>query len=263
MEILLDREKVKNETTDVSAITKSVAERPIVPQEALLRTQGNMFPVVPLTERLNQLDNNPNIYDDILCGNLILNNDGTVRLQVTSEKPIRQYPLKDNRAKGIIEIFQEPELLPSGKAYQDRYIIGHDPVDDDASHTTSLTSTFVLDLFTDQIVAEYTGRQDFADENFEIVRRLCLYYNAKCLYEQNKKGLFAYFSKMNCLYLLADTPEYLRDKQIIKEIGYGNKAKGVMATAPVNNFANLLIKEWLMKPVPMTSENGEEEIMMP
>jgi hypothetical protein len=52
----------------------------------------------------------------------------------------------------------------------------------------------VLDLFTDRIVAEYTGRQDYANDNFEIVRLLCLFYNGKCLYEQNKKGLFSYFS---------------------------------------------------------------------
>jgi len=53
------------------------------------------------------------------------------------------------------------------------------------AHTTSLTSVFVLDLFTDRIVAEYTGRQDYADDNFEIVRRLCLFYNGKCLYESH------------------------------------------------------------------------------
>ena len=62
---------------------------------------------------------------------------------------------------------------------------------------------------------------------------------------------------MNCLHLLADTPEYLKDKQIIKEIGWGNKSKGVVASLPVNNYANELIKEWLIKPV--TQQNGEGE----
>jgi hypothetical protein len=105
-----------------------------------------------------------------------------------------------------------PERDRDGKVYSNRYILGHDPVDNDSADTMSLTSTFVLDLYTDKIVAEYTGRQDFADDNFEIVRLLCLFYNGKCLYEQNKKGIFAYFSRMNCLHLLADVPEYLKDK---------------------------------------------------
>ena len=40
----------------------------------------------------------------------------------------------------------------------ERYIIGLDPVDNDAAESSSLSSTIVLDLWTDKIVAEYTGR---------------------------------------------------------------------------------------------------------
>lgn len=135
-------------------------------------------------------------------------------------------------------------------------------MDDDVSHTSSLTSTFVLDLFTDRIVAEYTGRQDYADDNFEIVRRLCLFYNAKCLYESNKKGLFSYFNKMNSIHLLAPTPEYLKDQQIIKEIGWGNKSRGVNATQAVNAFADRLTREWLIKPV-AALDKDDNEIILP
>ena len=89
-------------------------------------------------------------------------------------------------------------------------------VDNDQAESSSLSSTFVFDLWTDKIVAEFTGRKAFADDNFEIVRLLCLFYNAKCMFEANKKGIFAYFSKMNCTHLLAETPDYLREKQLIK-----------------------------------------------
>jgi len=51
-----------------------------------------------------------------------------------------------------------PQKNREGKVFPNRYIIGHDPVDDDVSQTMSLTSTFVFDLLTDRIVAEYTGR---------------------------------------------------------------------------------------------------------
>ena len=123
-----------------------------------------------------------------------------------------------------------------------------------------MSSTFVLDLFTDRIVAEYTGRQKYADENFEIVRLLCLFYNAKCLYEANKKGLFAYFSKMNSTHLLADTPQYLRDKELVKYSAIGSNSKGVNASAAINNYANSLLKDWLLKPIVITNKdnNGEE-----
>jgi hypothetical protein len=85
------------------------------------------------------------------------------------------------------------------------------------------------------------------------------------MYESNLKGCFAYFSKMNCTHLLADTPEYLRDKQIIKYTSFGNNAKGIRATAAINNYADTLIKEWLIKPiVTIVKEEGEEkEVTVP
>lgn len=249
LEVLINRYNVKYNTTDSNLITKTIAEHPIVPQEAIMRTQGNMFPVQQINERINQIDYNPNEYDDVYIGHLNLQRDGSVKFSPSLDTPIREYPIKDNKDKGAIEIYEMPQKDSSGNVFPERYIIGHDPVDDDVSNTASLTSTFVLDLLTDRIVAEYTGRQEYADDNFEIVRRLCIFYNAKCMYEQNKKGIFAYFKQMNALQWLADTPVYLKDQQIIKEIGYGNKAKGINATAAVNSFADRLTREWLIKPV--------------
>lgn len=258
LQILVDRWTVKHNSTDINSITKRIAEIPIVPQEAILRTTGNMFPVTQINERINQLDNNPHSFDDSHIGELFLNKSGIVEFKPTNEQPIRNFPHKDNKLKGAIEIFQMPEKDRDGKVYANRYILGHDPVDDDSADTMSLTSTFVLDLWTDNIVAEYTGRQNFADDNFEIVRMLCLFYNGKCLYENNKKGLYAYFSRMNCLYLLADTPEYLRDKDLIKGSPLGNKSKGVNAVASVNNYANNLIRDWLLVPKPILIKEGDE-----
>ena len=262
LEILRNRYLVKYNSTDIKAITKAISEIPITPQEAILRTKGNLFPITALNERLNQLDNNINEYDNVYVGNLVLNSKNEVEFLPTTELPIREFPLKDNKAKGAIEIFQMPEKDRNGKVFSNRYIMGNDPVDDDSSNTLSLTSTFVLDLWTDKIVAEYTGRQDFADDNFEIVRKLCIFYNARCLYENNKKGLFAYFSKMNCLYMLADIPEYLRDKEMVKGQLYGNKSKGYNATQSINNYANILIRNWLLKPVTkiVIEDNEEKEI---
>lgn len=262
LEILQERYTVRHNSTDITAITKKVAEVPITPQEAIIKSQGNIFPTIQLNERLNEIDNNPNFYDDTYVGYLKMSKSGIVEFQPTNDVAIREFPLKDNKNKGAIEIYQMPEKNQEGKVYSNRYIAGLDPVDQDSAETMSLTSIFVLDLFTDKIVAEYTGRQMFAEENFEIVRLLCLFYNAKCCYENNKRGCYAYFSKMNCLNLLADTPEYLKDKQIIKVTGYGNSSKGVTATQAVNNYALELLKDWLLKPIPTTivEDNEEKEI---
>lgn len=248
LEILKDRYTVKYNSSDINAITKRIAEIPLTPQEAIIRTRGNIFPVTDLSNRLNQIDNNINEYNDVYIGTLVFNQNNQVEFMPTNDLPIREFPLKDNKAKGAIEIFKMPEKDSNGKVFQNRYILSFDPVDFDSSDTMSLASVFVLDLWTDKIVAEYTGRQDFADDNYEILRKLCLFYNGKCLYENNLKGTFAYFSRMNCLYLLADTPEYLRDKDLIKGGGYGNLSKGVTATKVINDYANTLIRNWFLLP---------------
>ena len=225
-----------------------------------------MFPVTDLTERLGQLDSNPREYDDVYTGDLILNKSGIVEFKPTSDMPIREFPHKDNKIEGAFEIFQMPEIdKRTGKAYNARYILGCDPYDDDESDTMSLGSVWVLDLWTDKIVAEYTGRPPFADDFFEKVRRLCLFYNGRMNYENNKKGLFAYFSRMNCTYLLTDQLEFLKDKQMIKDTSYGNKAKGTNATEAINAFAKNRLRAWLLKPTTVIQVvDGEEtEVNIP
>ena len=260
IEILLNRYRVKYNSTDPNTIIKTIAEVPITPAEAIVKTGVNMFPVADLTERLGQLDSNPREYDDVYTGDLTLNNSGIVEFRPTSDMPIREFPHKDNKIEGAFEIFQMPEIdKRTGKAYNARYILGCDPYDDDESNTMSLGSVWVLDLWTDKIVAEYTGRPSFADDFFEKVRRLCLFYNGRMNYENNKKGLFAYFSRMNCTYLLTDQLEFLKDKQMIKDTGYGNKAKGTNATEAINAFARNRLRAWLLKPTTVIQVvDGEE-----
>lgn len=260
IEILLNRYRVKYNSTDPNTIIKTIAEVPITPAEAIVKTGVNMFPVADLTERLGQLDSNPREYDDVYTGDLTLNNSGIVEFRPTSDMPIREFPHKDNKIEGAFEIFQMPEIdKRTGKAYNARYILGCDPYDDDESNTMSLGSVWVLDLWTDKIVAEYTGRPPFADDFFERVRRLCLFYNGRMNYENNKKGLFAYFSRMNCTYLLTDQLEFLKDKQMIKDTGYGNKAKGTNATEAINAFARNRLRAWLLKPTTVIQVvDGEE-----
>lgn len=260
IEILMNRYTKKYNSSDPNTIIKVIAEVPITPAEAIVKTGVNMFPVVDLTERLQQLDNNPREFDDVYTGELAMNTKGEVEFRPGGQ-PIREFPHKDNKIEGAVEIFQLPEIdRNTGKPFNSRYILGCDPYDDDASNTMSLGSVFVLDLWTDKIVAEYTGRPLFAEDFYEVCRRLCLYYNGRMNYENNKKGLFSYFSKNNCTYLLTDQLEFLRDKQMIKDVGYGNKAKGTNATLAVNSYAKNLLRAWLLRPTVVIQEVDGEQV---
>lgn len=261
LQVLMNRYKAKY-GADPTSVLRVIAEDPITPAEAIIKVKDAYFPVAALNERAQQLDTNPHIYDDIYVGELFFNNSNQVEFRPTGDIPIRKFPV-DNDTKGALEIYVMPEKDSTGTVFNNRYILGYDPINNDQAESHSLASVFVFDLFTDRIVAEFTGRTEFADDMHEIVRKLCLFYNGKVLYESNIKGCYSYMEKVHSTYLLADTPQYLRDKQIIKYSGFGSSAKGVSATAPVNNFANRLIKDWFNKLVPIerTDENGNKEII--
>ena len=261
LQVLMNRYKAKY-GADPTSVLRVIAEDPITPAEAIIKVKDAYFPVAALNERAQQLDTNPHIYDDIYVGELFFNNSNQVEFRPTGDIPIRKFPV-DNDTKGALEIYTMPEKDSTGTVFNDRYILGYDPTNNDQAESHSLASVFVFDLFTDRIVAEFTGRTEFADDMHEIVRKLCLFYNGKVLYESNIKGCYSYMERMHSTYLLADTPQYLRDKQIIKYSGFGSSSKGVSATASVNNFANRLIKDWFNKLVPIerTDENGNKEII--
>ena len=268
LEICQDRYQVKYNSSDINAITKRISQYPITPQEAIIRAHATIFPITELNERLNQIDNNPNFYDQTYVGDLVFNSNGEVEFSPSSAKPIRDFPTKDNKVTGAIEIFDMPVKNSEGKIPTGRYIAGADPYDDDVSNTMSLGTVFVMDTWTDTIVAEYTGRPTFANDYYEICRKLCLFYKASLMYENNKKGLFGYFSMMNCVYLLADTPEYLKAKQLIKETGYGNKAKGIGISGggTLKGYGYERIQSWLMTPfttIEKDSEGKEFEVTLP
>lgn len=265
IEILMNRYRVKYNSTDPNTIIKTIAEVPITPAEAIVKTGVNMFPVADLTERIGQLDSNPTEYNDVYVGDLVFGKDGQVEYKPTSAQPIRDFPHKDNKIEGAIEMFQMPEIdKNTNKPYSDRYILGADPYDDDESNTMSLGSIFVLDLWTDRIVAEYTGRPSFADDYYEICRKLCLFYNGRLNYEYNKKGLFSHFSTRNSLYLLTDVLDFLKEKQMMKD-GIGNKSKGTNASPAINAYARSRLRSWLLSPVPViqTIDGESKEVMVP
>lgn len=260
LQVLMARYKAKY-GADPTSILRVIAEDPITPAEAIIKVKDAYFPVASLQERADILDKNPSLYDDIYVGELYTTGTGEIEFRPTDDIPIRTYPV-DNDTKGALEIYSMPKKDREGKVFNDRYIIGVDPYDNDQAESHSLYSIFVLDTFIDDIVAEYTGRTNFADEAHDMVLKLCIFYNAKALYESNKKGLYSYMEKTRNTFRLADTPEYLRDKQLVKYSSFGSSAKGVNASANINNFANRLIKDWLLMKVPIEvkQEDGHTEI---
>ncbi len=217
----------------------------ITPQEACLEFGGNIFPKKELQEQLATIRTNKHLSNHKQIGDLIWEKDGTLKWVIKKIGDITHYPLKkDDNPTGSIVIWEHPvKDAPIGL-----YILGVDPYDHDQSGTNSLGSTFVYKRFQDFenyydiIVAEYTGRPSTAEEYYENLRKLAVYYNGRIMYENERKGLFPYFTAKHCDYLLADQPDIISDVVSNSKV---QRKKGCHMNKQIKQWGEGLIKDWL------------------
>jgi len=245
IEVLMARFNIKNNAKDAKALTQKKAEQPITPQDAIMRTEGSIFPVADLKDYLSEILPSVKRFTDAhYIGAFNIDGTGEAKFNSIEEAyPIRDFPALDNKI-GAAEVFELPK-----KVKDERYIVGVDTYDDDeVKYSTSLGSIFVFDTWTRRIVAEYTGRPNTADAFYEIVYRMAKFYNAKIMYENNKKGLFNYFANVRKeLNMLADSPEFLSNKQNTRVTTMNNTTKGVNATTEVNILTRRLQADWMVE----------------
>lgn len=86
-----------------------------------------------------------------------------------------------------------------------------------------------------------------------------MFYNAECLYENDKKGFFSYMSRMNSLSYVAIEPDIVRDTSSSKIEKYGNSKYGIKATLPMKQFGMRALRDYLMKEITIEvlDENGK------
>lgn len=238
-----EREIAKKSPTRTK-LMGTIINKPIVPSEIFLRMEGTFFPVADFKNRLMEVESTEGYMNRFYRWELDLIENKVVP-RVSEKHPIREFPLpKGFSMDAPIEVFELPKTLADGSIPYGRYLAGWDVIDHDGNDdvTQSLQSMFILDSWTDRIVAEYTARTYLVDEYYEQARRLLIMFNAICNYESNKKGPYAYFRNKNSLHLLCETPEILKDMQVIKTTGVGNKSLGTNTNEKVTNFGlNLLL----------------------
>lgn len=250
MKYLLSERELKRKSKDSSALSIEMMNYPLIPSEMFLNAQGSMFPQAELKSHLAEVIANPHAFENThYFGDLLFNSKGELEWHHGNKNEVvRKYPIDNNKDKpGTIEIFEMPVVDIYGNIQENRYVQGTDTYDDDESSTNSLGSTFIMDLWTSRIVAEYTGRRG-TKEFYEITRKLSIFYKTIHNYEQNKKGLYTYYEQKKSVHLLADTPESLKDIADITISKVGNKAKGTWTSPPIIAHGLRMILDWLLEP---------------
>ena len=241
-----ERRKVSDNASDKSSIDRYICEHPFTPAEATLNIKGNIFPKADLIRHLATIRNSKKLSGFKQVGELVYS-EGKVKWQLNPKlKDLTKYRLDPDQDKtGAIVIWEHPsEDPPYGL-----YILGADPYDFDQSTTTSLGSVIVYKRFQnfesyyDLPVAEYSGRPSTAEEFYENVYRLVKYYNGKLLYENEKKGLYVYFTQKHEEYWLADQPDIIND--ILQGTTKVNRKKGIHMNKEIKLWGERLIRDWL------------------
>lgn len=241
------RNKVKDGGASQQSIDRFISERPIRPAEAILELGKNIFPRKLLMDQLTRIRTNKKLQSMKHVVDLEWDGNGQVKATEKPSGDITNYPLKKgDKPHGSVVIWEYPVKDPP----LGLYIGGCDPYDHDDSFTNSLGSTFIFkrvragEAWTDVIVAEYSGRPDTAEEYYENVRKLLTFYNARLLFENERKGIYPYFTNKHCDYLLADQPD-----KIISEVFKDSKVqrrKGCHMTKQIRAYGEGLILEWLL-----------------
>lgn len=248
IENLIDqRNKVKDGGASQQSIDRFISERPIKPAEAVLELGKNIFPRKLLMDQLTRIRTNKKLQSMKHIVDLEWDGNGQVKATEKPSGDITNYPLKKgDKPHGSVVIWEYPVKDPP----LGLYIGGCDPYDHDDSFTNSLGSTFIFkrvragEAWSDVIVAEYSGRPDTAEEYYENVRKLLTFYNARLLFENERKGIYPYFTNKHCDYLLADQPD-----KIISEVFKDSKVqrrKGCHMTKQIRAYGEGLILEWLL-----------------
>lgn len=245
--LIEQRNKVKDGGASQQSIDRFISERPIKPAEAVLELGKNIFPRKLLMDQLTRIRTNTKLQNMKHIVDLDWDGNGQVKATEKKSGDITNYPLKKgDKPHGSVVIWEYPVKDPP----LGLYIGGCDPYDHDDSFTNSLGSTFIFkrvragEAWNDVIVAEYSGRPDTAEEYYENVRKLLTFYNARLLFENERKGIYPYFTNKHCDYLLADQPD-----KIITEVFKDSKVqrrKGCHMTKQIRAYGEGLILEWLL-----------------
>lgn len=227
-----------------------VSQNAWTPQEAFIVSKGNIFPAALLAKRLAKIEGKRDLKYLQDVGRLDIDENGNVKFVIDPTKKPLDWPMKKSDdgidKEGAVCIWEHPD----NPSYGD-FFITVDPYDaDEALNSPSVGSCIVWKTYNsakgicDLPVASYHGRPEKAKHFYEIVRKLCLYYNAVCLYENEKRGLEWYFEEKQCGYMLKDQPDIL-DK-IIKNLTV-KRPKGTHMTQTLKTQLEIWGFDWCVE----------------
>lgn len=255
--IMKKREKDKKEKDSIS-FELDIMFNPVKPEEMLRPSSGGVLPKQEASEQLANIEAFDIFRRRAQIGRLQWNPQEKYgvewRKDMTSTlRPIMEWGKDDNKInkEGAIVIYEQPpENIPT-----DLYWVVYDPAkqsgDAQSFHSVLVYKYFYVGsekTWYDTIVAEWIGRKETLEQNYEMVIRIAKYFNAKIFPEINVAG-FVEWCKNKDYYDMLEPDAYQLEQEI-----HGHKAikrsyyqVGFQMQTRRKSWALRKLRDWLLE----------------
>lgn len=254
--ILKQREKDAKEMDSVS-FDSEIMYNPIVPTEMLRPSRRSILPVREAQQRLSDIEAYGLFDYKANIGRLSFNPNEKSGVKFEKDvskvlRPIIKYNVDENKIdkKGAVIIYEQPpEYIP-----ENLYWVVYDPAaksgDGGSFHSVLVYKHFYSSTektMEDAIVAEWIGREETLDLNYEKVVRIAKYFNAKIFPEINVAGFVEWANRMNYYTMLQPSSLNL-EKELNPKYRAGYYKVGFQMNERKKTWALQRLHDWLMEP---------------
>lgn len=249
-----EQRAIASKSKDPKTLDRRVAEHPMVPDEALSRTNNTIFPVQEAKAQLKRILADREIQGRIKHGWITQTDKGVKFRPAEDVKPLDFYPHKnDDDLNGAITIYKKAEEV-NGIVPENVYIMLVDPYyKDDAEDKTSLGAAYVLERQTQLtphgniIVAKYVARPKNLATFHRNLFLLSEMYNCKIQAEISGggQGIIDYARMTRQMHKLEYEPVLFDNKEINRN---RNRSYFMNTTTEQNKLGLLYFADWLIQP---------------
>lgn len=255
---LENQRELKKTSPNPKVISQFVAEQPFTPQEAMMQSSVNMFPVKEIQDHKNRILREKRWQSMTNC--VLIDSQTGIKTKIGADvpPPVIQFPAKkDTDSRGCIQITESPQRV-NAVVPDDLYIIVHDPyAKDKTTGQGSLGATYVVKLwntfsmtYMGCIVASYVGRPATTDDYNEQLFKLARYYNAKIGFENNRGTVISYAKQHSLTHWLLEEPTL--DKKSRRE--GESMSYGITMSEPLKQTGEQYLRDWLITPIATDTE---------
>jgi hypothetical protein len=257
---IIEKREADKRDKDSISYELDIMFNPLEPKEMLRPSNSTLLPRQEAQEQLNKLESYDIFRKRAQIGKMVWNPIERCGVEWRKDmsmtmKPILETKIDDtitftNKEGAVIIYEQPPEHIP-----EDLYWVLYDPAarsgDGESFHSILIYKHFYSGsekTMYDTIVAEWIGRKETLEENYQEVIKLAKYFNARIFPEINVAGFVEYCRKNNYS-LMLEGDAFALEQEIHGKAAVGRSyyRVGFQMSKRKKNWALKRLRDWLLE----------------